>query len=148
MNLSHRQLAKLRELGRQGYELELRGDARRAARMTQVDYIATLRRQQERLPRDRDVQLRAAETDAQHAGLRKRFDADEKRITGELETAQKELEQLHAQIAEITAFSSPLREVIDRVLSAAHLHAADAGLNFGADFGSHPGAVITIGGGR
>lgn len=149
MNLSHRQLAKLRELGRQSYELELRGDARRAARMTQIDYIATLKRQRERLPRDRDARLSAADSATQHDTLHKRFETDAKRIDGELVAAQAELDQLRVQLSEIVAISAPLRTVVDRVLRVAGLHSADVGINFGADSRSHPGDVVaTIGGGH
>lgn len=133
MNLTHRQLAQLRLIGRQAYELELRHAARRAARTTQVDYIRTLQRRLEQLPRDREAHLSEAPTGAQHEALRKRFDADAARVAGELDAARVELEQLQTQLAEITAASSPQRELISRILVSANLTAADAGIDFGED---------------
>lgn len=142
MNLSHRQPAKLRELGRQAHELERRHDARRAARTTQLDYIRTLQQRAQRLPREREVRLAAATSEAQHDALRKRIDADAKRIEGDLIAARAELEHLQGQLAEITAATSPLRELIGRILAAANLHPADAGIDFGDDSPRHAGEPV------
>lgn len=133
MNLSARQKATLREVGRIANELALRHDARRAARVTQLDYIGTLQKQAEHLPRTRDAHLAAAATEAQYEVLRERFDADAQRIAAELSDARTELEQLQEQLGEITRTIGPLHELISRILSTANLTHAGAGLDFGAD---------------
>lgn len=144
MSLSARQLAKLRELARTSNELELRHDARRAAIATQRDYIATLSRKLDQLPRARNAALFDTTTDAAHDSVDARFRQEEARLRDEILTARAELEQLQDQLSQITQVSAPLRELIDRILRSANLSRHDSGVAFGDD-DLRPRDGITLG---
>lgn len=144
MSLSARQLAKLRELGRTSNELELRHDARRAAIATQHDYLATLNRKLDQLPRARIAALRDTTTETAHDGVDARFRQEEAKLRDEILTARAELEQLREQLSQITLVSAPLRELIDRILQRANLSRHDAGVAFGND-DWRPREGITLG---
>lgn len=144
MSLSARQLAKLRELGRASNELELRHEARRAAIATQREYLVTLNRKLEQLPRARDAALRDATTPELQDAVVRRHAQDEKRLREEILTARAEFEQLQEQLSQITQVSAPLRELVDRVLQTANLSRHEAGVAFGDD-DRRPRENITLG---
>ena len=144
MSLSARQLAKLRELGRTSNELELRHEARRAAIATQRDYLVTLNRKLEQLPRTRDAGLRAATTPERHDEIERRYRQDDERLRDEILTARAEFEQLQEQLSQITQVSAPLRDLIDRILQSANLSRHDAGVAFG-DEDRGPRDTISLG---
>lgn len=133
MKLSPGQLAKLRQLGRTSNELELRHDARRAAIATQRDYMASLSRRLEQLPRARDAATRDAATPELQEATVRRYRAEEDRLRDEILSARGELEQLQDQLSQITQVSAPLRELIGRVLQGANLSRHEAGVAFGDD---------------
>lgn len=148
MNLTIRQLARLRQHARQLHELELRQDARRAARTAQIEYLQRLKRQRERLPGNREAHLAAATTAAAVEALNVRFEAEEQRIAGEITAAQSELEGLQAAIAELSAVVDPHRELLERLLQAANVKPAQVGVAFGDDARKRPGELIASIGGR
>ncbi|MCP5328565.1 MAG: hypothetical protein R3E75_08160 [Steroidobacteraceae bacterium] len=146
MSLSPRQLAKIRELGRTCNELELRHEARRAAISTQRDYLATLNRKLEQLPRTRDAAIRDATTPEQHDAAVSRQRKEEDRLREEILTARAELEQLQDQLSAITQISAPRRELLDRLLKSFNLSRHDAGVAFGDD-SRGPRETISLGAG-
>lgn len=148
MNLTHRQLARLRQHARQLHELELRHEARLAARTTQIDYLRTLRQQLDRLPQARAARLAAAATDAEHTALDKRFEADERRLTGEISAGQAELEGLGQAVSELSHVIGPHRELLERLLQAAGLPPASVGVVFGDDRRQQAGELVATIGGR
>lgn len=144
MSLSARQLAKLRELARTSNELELRHDARRAAIATQRDYIATLNRKLDQLPRARNALLRNTTTEAAHDIVEAQFRQDEAKLRDEILTARAEFEQLQDQLSQITQVSAPLRDLIERILQSSNLSRHEAGVAFGDDEW-RPRESITVG---
>jgi len=146
VSLSPRQLAKVRELGRTSNELELRHEARRAAIATQRDYLATLNRKLEQLPRIRNAAVRDAATPEQHDAALDRHRQEETRLRDEILSARGELEQLQDQLSQITQVSAPLRELIGRVLQGANLSRHEAGVAFGDD-GRGARETISLGAG-
>jgi len=133
VSLSARQLAKLRGIGRLSNELKLRHEARRAAISTQRDYVVTLQRKLEQLPRARDAANRENTSREQREAAISRYDQEEKQLRNEILSARGELDHLQEQLAQITQVSAPLRELIDRVLIAGNLSRRDAGVAFGDD---------------
>jgi beta-phosphoglucomutase-like phosphatase (HAD superfamily) len=141
VSLTSRQLAKLRELGRQSNELELRHEARRAAFHTQRDYLAALKRKLETLPRSLAAAHSEATSVQEHDALDARQRQTERSLREEILAAQGELEQLQAQLSLITNISGPLRELVDQVLRRANLTRQAAGIAFGDD---RPGSRETV----
>lgn len=134
MKLSPKQLAKLRGLARAQNELEKRHESRRAQMSGQRDYLKVLKAQLLELPLYRDAELRGIpKSRADGTEIVRRHDTEAVRIKGEIAAADAEMEGMRAQLAEITAVSAPLHELVDRVLRYANLDRAGAGINFGAD---------------
>lgn len=133
MKLSSRQLAKLRELGRTSNELELRHQARVAATHTQRDYLQSLKRRLEELPRVQDAAMRDTRSVVEQEAVASKFGQSESELREEILTARGEFEQLQEQLSQITMVSAPLRDLIDRVLRSANLSRQAAGLAFGDD---------------
>lgn len=139
VNLSHKQLGKLRQLARQAAELNAEQRARTDAYQKCVEYQS-------------QQQFRINQLKAQMANPKERiksdalesFEAEIERLESLVEQAKADATDIQKSLQQARTFVGPMNAVIDRITRFVGVSRSELGVSFGARGAPSTGADISL----